>query len=305
LTGRDETVDGTTVAWRALLRETAGRLAEAGVEDAAADARWLVSEASGLEGAELILGIDERATVGGVRRLDAMVQRRLAGEPVQYVLGHWAFRHLDLLVDRRVLIPRPETEVVAEHALAAIDALAARRSPGAVIAAADLGTGSGAIGLSLAVERTNVVVTLTDVSDDALAVARANLAGIGRPGTRVRVAPAGSWCDALGEGARGHVDLLVSNPPYIGAGEELDASVADWEPRSALVPGATGLEDLEHLVTTAPAWLAADGVLVLEMAPAQTATVADLARRHGFVDVSVHEDLAGRPRLVVAARVAG
>lgn len=299
---RDESVDGTTVPWRTLLAETALRLREADIEQASSDARWLVSEASGLEGAELIMGLGDSATVGGVRRLDAMVARRLAGEPVQYVLGHWSFRHLDLLVDRRVLIPRPETEVVVEHALAAIDDLTPRRPAGATVTVVDLGTGSGAIGLAIAFERSNVSVTLTDASREALAVARANLAGIGRPSTRVQLA-AGSWFDALDPASRGRIDVLVSNPPYVAADEVLDASVAEWEPRAALVPGPAGTEDLEHLVHGALAWLAPDGVLVLEMAPWQTVAVADLARAVGFDPVHVHDDLTGQARIVVAARV--
>ena len=174
-----------TVAWRTLLAEAERRLADAGVEMAAGDARRIVEEPSGHEGAELVLGLDEPATERGVAAFDHMVERRAAGEPLQYVLGGWAFRSLDLFVDRRVLIPRPETESVVERALVVIDELATRR-PSAPVTVVDLGTGSGAIALSIAFERAGTTVWATDRSPEALAVARANLAGIGRAGTRVQ-----------------------------------------------------------------------------------------------------------------------
>src|SRR5438105_5970876 len=143
-----------------------------------------------------------------------MVARRAAGEPLQYVLGRWAFRTLDLMVDRRVLIPRPETEQVVEVALAEARRLHAR-------IAADLGTGSGAIALSLAAELPGVDVWATDVSADALAVARANLAGIGTfAAARVRIQE-GDWFGALPPELRGRLDIVVSNPPYIGDDESL------------------------------------------------------------------------------------
>ena len=140
--------------------------------------------------------------------LDAMVARHLAGEPLAYVLGHWSFRHLDLAVDRRVLIPRPETEVVAGVALELARGLARP------LTVADLGTGSGAIGLALADELPldGVTVWLTDASADAIDVARANLAGLGRRGRNVRIA-IGSWFDALPAGTT--LDLAVANPPYV------------------------------------------------------------------------------------------
>jgi release factor glutamine methyltransferase len=230
-----------------------------------------------------------------------MVERRLAGEPLQYVLGSWAFRTLDLFVDPRVLIPRPETEVVAGHALAEADRLRAGREArlragGETVRVADLGTGSGAIGLAVAAERPWTEVWLTDVDADALAVARANLAGVGRVGTRVTVSE-GAWFDALPDGAR--FDVVVSNPPYVAADEVLPPEVADWEPASALVSGPTGREALEHLVLQAPRWLAPGGALVLELAPHQ----AEALRRHaaalGYADVEVHPDLTGRDRVLV------
>jgi len=141
----------------------------------------------------------------------------------------------------------------------------------------------------------------TDVSADALAVARANLAGLGRRAAAVRLVE-GDWFEALPRDLRGRVDVVVSNPPYVAATDSLPAEVADWEPASALVPGPTGLEAVAHIVDGAPAWLAPGGVLVVEIGEAQGWAVADLARAAGFVDVAVHPDLAGRDRALVARR---
>jgi release factor glutamine methyltransferase len=301
-----DSLDGT-VTWDQLQREARRRLAAAGFGSADIDARRIVERASGREGAEYVLGLSERATVRSVAWFDAMVARRLAGEPLQYVLGVWGFRTLELLVDRRVLIPRPETEEVAGWALAELDRLrdlTDERSvpsagvPGRLVAV-DLGTGSGAIALSLVAERRDVTVWATDISPGALAVASANLAGLGGPARRVTLAE-GSWFDALPADRRGQVDLVVSNPPYVAAGDDLPAEVAGWEPGPALVAGPTGLEALLPLVAEAPAWLRRPGSLVVELAPHQAAEVAAACRAAGFVDVRVERDLSGRPRAVVA-----
>ncbi|MBA2281383.1 MAG: peptide chain release factor N(5)-glutamine methyltransferase, partial [Acidimicrobiia bacterium] len=232
----------------------AGAIA-AGLEPA--EARWIGEEASGCEGADWVRELDQPSTVRTQRSFDEMVERRLAGEPLQYVLGHWAFRDLDLLVDRRVLIPRPETEWVVEAALALVPA---DRAPTVV----DLGTGSGAIALSFARALwPRVRVVATDVSPAALAVARANVAGLGRPGTKVELHE-GDWFDALPPELEGEVDLLVSNPPYVAPTDELPPEVADWEPAGALVPGPTGLEALGTVLAGAATWLRAGGWVVCE-----------------------------------------
>lgn len=293
--------DDGTVSWRELWAETTGRLEQAGIAAASAESRWIVEEASGLEGSELLAGLDEPATVRMVAHLDDMVARRTAGEPVQYVLGHWAFRHLDLLVDQRVLIPRPETEQVVEVALTALDRIRAERPAGHRPLVADLGTGSGAIALAVATERRSARVWGVERSPEALAVARANLAGLGMAGSAVTLA-AGHWFDGLPPEQRGTFDLIISNPPYIGADEPLDRSVAEWEPVEALVPGPTGLEDHQHLVAGAGDWLAPGGVLVLEIGSRQGEAVRDLLVGHGFAEVDVHPDLAGLDRAAVGRR---
>jgi release factor glutamine methyltransferase len=284
------------VPWRAFLDEAERRLTVAGVPSPAVDARRIVERVTGASGAELILALDDLATERGVAHFDAMLARREAGEPLQYVLGAWGFRRLDLFVDRRVLIPRPETEEVVEQALAELDRLVGLGSPARV---ADLGTGSGAIALSVAVERDLVEVWAVERSADAAAVARANLAGIGRAATRGRVVE-GSWFDALPSDLRGSLHLVVSNPPYVAPDDALPPEVADWEPRDALVPGPTGFEAIEEIVRAAPDWLTEGGSLVVEIAPDQGEDAVAAAWEAGFTHAETRPDLVGRTRMLVA-----
>ncbi|MEO7428789.1 MAG: peptide chain release factor N(5)-glutamine methyltransferase [Acidimicrobiales bacterium] len=284
-----------TLLWRQLRDESIARLAAAGIEDPRQELRWITERASGRTGAEQVGALDEPATAREVSMVDQMVARRAAGEPLQYVLGRWGFRTLDMLVDGRVLIPRPETEVVAGLA---ISALADRSGPALAV---DLGTGSGAIALSLAAEVPALEVWGTDVSADALAVARANLAGLGtKVAPRVRLVE-GSWFDALPADLVGAVDLIVSNPPYVAEGEDLPDEVAAWEPTGALFAGPTGLECMAEIVHGAPAWLSDAGALVLEIAPHQAGPVSDLCHDAGFADIVIHADLAGRDSVVRAS----
>lgn len=279
----------SAVTWRALLAEARQRLGSS------TEARRIVERASGYDGAEYSLTLDEPATVRAAAHFERMVARRAGGEPLQYVLGAWGFRTLDLFVDHRVLIPRPETEVVVEVAMAELARLAAR-TPVVV----DLGTGSGAIALSLAKEVEGLEVWGTDASAGALSVARANLAGMGRVGTGVRLVE-GSWYEALPGLLKGEVDLLVSNPPYVAAGEvdDLPPEVARWEPLEALVAGPTGLEQIEVVIAQAPGWLNRPGALVMEIAPSQREAVLALATEAGFEAADVRPDLAGRARVLV------
>ena len=290
-----------TISWRELLAETTDHLSQAGVEQPALEARWIIETVTGLDGAELVLGLDEPATVRGVARLDALIARRRDGEPIQYVLGSWGFRRLDLLCDPRALIPRPETEQVVEVALAELDSVLAGRPAPHRAVAVDLGTGTGAIALSVAVERPGTEVWAVERSSEALAVARANLAGLGMAGTRVRLVE-GSWFEPLPPDLCGTVDLVVTNPPYVAGHEVLPASVADWEPVDALVPGPSGLEAYGHLVVEASRWLAPGGVFVAEIGFTQGAAVAALAADAGLTDIRVVRDHADLDRTVVATR---
>jgi release factor glutamine methyltransferase len=269
--------------------------ARAAARISAVDARWLVEDVSGLDRSRW----SEPATADAAARLDGLVERRLAGEPLQYILGRWSFRDLDLRVDPRVLIPRPETEVVAEVALAE-----ARRSPGPCTVA-DLGTGSGALALALAADLPDAEVWATDVSPAALAVARANLAAVGPAASRVHLVE-GMWYEALPARVRGRLRVIVSNPPYVAEAEfaALPPEVRDHEPAGALVAGPTGREALEHLVAGGREWLEPGGALVLELAPDQAAPLRVTAAAAGYAAVAVERDLAGRDRVLVA-RTAG
>lgn len=261
------------------------------------EARWLVEAATALDGADLDAALDDLVTVRMVTHLDSMVARYRSGEPLQYVLGRWGFRRLDLAIDRRVLIPRPETELVAEVAIELARAFEPRR-------VVDLGTGSGAIGLAIASELPlqGTTVWITDESDDALAVARANLAGIGRSATNVRVAH-GSWFDALPGRERFHV--IVSNPPYVAEGSPLlDESVLAWEPASALFGGHDGLDDVRAIVRGAGDRLVDGGWLVIEIGADQGDAVRQLLESSGYVDVEIRPDLAGHDRIALARRLA-
>ncbi len=215
----DVDLDGT-VSWRALRDEAPPRSRRSASQRADADARWLVEEASGYEGAEHHLRLDHPAPQRGVAHFDAMVARREEGEPLAYVLGRWSFRTLDLAVDRRVLIPRPETEEVAGLALAELDRLAPRRvhrgRPRHRL-------GRDRVGARL--ERAGVEVWATDRSPDALAVARANLAGLGGwAAPRVRLVE-GDWFEALPADLAGRIAVIVSNPPYVAEGDALPDDV--------------------------------------------------------------------------------
>ena len=290
--------------WRSLLAEAQRRLAaSAAVETPEVDARRVVEAASGVSPAEFEGVLREQATTLTAARFHSMLERRAAGEPLQYVVGSWGFRTLDLMVDRRVLIPRPETEVVAGWAVDEAAGLAAAGSAdGREVVVVDLGTGSGAIALSVAVECPQSRVFATDVSADALAVARANLAGLGRAAARVSLHE-GDWFDALPDVLRGSVDVVVSNPPYIGTGEELPPVVADWEPPVALWSGPAGHEAVETVIDGASQWLRPGGALVLEVASHRAEESADLAAGAGLAEVRIERDLAGLQRVVIGRRL--
>ncbi len=277
--------DGT-VTWGELWIETAAAVGRP-------QARWLCEVASGSDGDEFLALLDRPATQRGVAHLDAMLARSAAGEPLQYVLGRWGFRHLDLMVDRRVLIPRPETELVVDVALRLV------RAETPPLHCVDLGTGSGAIGLSLANELPidSVTVWMTDRSTDALDVARANAAGIGRAAANVRIVH-GDWFEALPADLETSLSLVVSNPPYVSDDDaELESIVREWEPSQALFAGADGLDAIRRIVSDAPRWLRSGGWLVMEIGSTQGQPVTELLRDAGYSDVEITADLAGRDRV--------
>ncbi len=284
------------VTWGDVAKDAARQLGAAGVADAEAQARRLVEQASGYEGGEYYVGLTRGPARRQMAYLDSMLARRLAGEPLQYVLGRWGFRGLDLMVSPAVLIPRPETEILAGLAVAE---LARRDPPGGLVV--DMGTGSGAVGLAVAAECDAARVVLTDVSAEALAVARANLAGLGRAAVRVSACQ-GSWYEALPESMEGTVDVVASNPPYVRDDEALPSDVADWEPVMALRGGADGLDGARRILADAGHWLSPEGSVLLELAPDQIEAAASIAQAGGLAVEAVHPDLAGRDRVLHCRR---
>ena len=269
-----------------VLRRSTDHLAAAGSETPRVDAELLLAKALGLQRIELYMHLDRPLGEPELAAARELVGRRARHEPVQYILGEWGFRRLVLTVDRRALIPRPETEIVVERCLALLDG---HPSPTVL----DVGTGSGAIALAVAQEHPGARVTGIDVSDDALALARENA---DRTGIDVALAahdlfaglPHGPW------------DLVVSNPPYVPAAEldGLAPEVVDWEPRAALL--ADG--QTEAVVDAAAAVLDPGGALVLETHGDGAATLAALLDESGYRDVAVTRDLAGRERVVEGRR---
>ncbi len=284
---------GTT--WRELWGATSEQLADT------VQTRWLLEEVSGFDGAGLLSRLDDQVPPLAAARLESLVQRCLAGEPLQVVLGHWSFRTLEVAVDARALVPRPETEVVVGFALSELDRLQRFRSGDDAIAV-DLGTGSGVIALSIVSERAKVRVIATDRDLGSLELAASNLSRVPlEAATRVQLL-AGDWFAALPGELFGQIDLIVSNPPYVAESEwpDLERAVRCYDPFGALVAGPSGLEAIEKVVASAPDWLRAHGALVVEIAPHQDVAVLELAREADFREAMVEEDLAGRPRALVA-----
>lgn len=281
-------LEDRAVAWRELWNETAELIGDR------THALWLCEVASSsANGEEFMASLDQAATVRMVAHLDAMLARYRAGEPLQYVLGQWGFRHIELAIDSRVLIPRPETELVAEVALEKAAAIGPTRL------VADLGTGSGAIGLAMAHElpRDGTTVWITDASADALDVARANIAGLGPAGRNVRAA-LGSWLDALPTGES--FDVIVANPPYVSVdSSDLEQIVSAWEPPGALFAGSDGLDDIRTIVSEAINRLREGGWLILEIGADHGEPVIELMDAAGYIDVEVRRDLAGLDRIAV------
>lgn len=264
-------------------------LRAAGVDTPRLDAELLLAEATGLTRSQLASSPEAALDPVAGRLFAELVRRRLRREPVAYILGRRGFRRIELAVDRRVLVPRPETELLVE--------LAVERRPAKVL---DVGTGSGAIALAIADELPDARVTATDLYADALDVAAHNAH---RLGFADRVSfEAGSLP------VSGSFDLILANLPYISARDwlTLEPEVREFEPRGALVPGPTGLESIEVLlgelalrddITTQ--------VIGLEVGEGQAPLVAELVRRAGFEAVGIRRDLAGIERVVVGESANG
>jgi release factor glutamine methyltransferase len=268
-----------------VLRWTTAHFEKHGLTSARLDAELLAAHAFGMSRIELYAHFDRPLAAAELATYRDLVSRRLGGEPVAYLLGHKEFWSLDLLVDARVLIPRPDSETLVEEAL---DRL---MGPGARIA--DVGTGSGALALALAKERPEAWVFATDVSPDALAVARANAE---RLGLAVSFVPGDLEQPLV---AAGLFDLIVANLPYIPSGE-IDGLAADVrsEPRLALDGGVDGLELVRRLIEGAPQLLQPGGCLALEVGAGQAGAVGALLHGAGFGGTRCRRDLAGIERVV-------
>ncbi|KAB7623864.1 peptide chain release factor N(5)-glutamine methyltransferase [Alkalilimnicola sp. S0819] len=252
-------------------------------ESAALDAQLLLAKALGQPRAYLLTWPERRPGVAAAAHYERLLQARAQGEPVAYLLGRQGFWSLELEVGPGVLVPRPETELLVECALEAL-------GPGQEAAVLDLGTGSGAIILALAVERPRLRLTAVECSEPAWALARRNCEALA-PG-RVELLR-GSWFEPL---AGRRFQLIVSNPPYIGEQEPELAALAR-EPRGALVAQEAGLADLRHIIERAPAHLAPGGWLMLEHGYAQGGAVRSLMTARGFLGVLTQRDLAGLERV--------
>lgn len=290
--------DDTVQTVGSLVAEMRARLASLLGTDAESGACELLAAVSDQPRHWPRLARNEPVTADAWRRAIDATTRRARGAPLQYAAGRASFRHLTLDVDERVLIPRPETEQLVELVLR----LVARDAAGAGTAV-DVGTGSGAIALSLASEGSFARVIATDVSLDALAVARTNVercAGQCRTPVELRH---GSLLSAVPERGLG---VVVSNPPYISLDEatSLPADVRDWEPAVALFSGDGGMGTTAALIRSAARSLAPGGLLALEVDARRAALAAELLTSHGaYAHVRMERDLTGRERFVVARRL--
>jgi release factor glutamine methyltransferase len=251
------------------------------------DAELLLAHALSMSRAQLKAHPENLPSSERARRYTELIDRRVAGEPVAYILGYRDFWTLRLAVNPSVLVPRPETELLVERALAL-----GPRGPGRV---ADLGTGSGAIALALASERPQWTITATDTSEAALGTARANASMLSLVGVEL---VKGEWFAPL-TGRR--FDLVVSNPPYVAQGDPaLQDAALKHEPQIALAAGPDGLSSLREIVHSAPHHLERHGWLILEHGSDQAAAVARELVVRGFGHVRSHRDLAGHERITEA-----
>jgi release factor glutamine methyltransferase len=275
---------------RETARRAAARLEQAGVPEPIASAEVLLSELLGIGRAELAL-YTERLTEDQLSLYEAWISRRMKREPVQRILGYAYFRNLVLDLNEETLIPRPDTESVVDAALELIDS---RGYPCVVL---DVGTGSGAIAISIAQERPRCEVHATDISDAALRVARQNAA-------RNNVAVTFHGADVASGllSLKNSVDLLVSNPPYvdeISASRRLAPEVRKWDPPVALYSGTDELGFFRRIFAETPPLLKRGADVVLEIGEGQVEKVQDLGSESGFVSLGVRNDLAGTPRAVL------
>ena len=270
-----------------LINKTTPYLEKAGIASPRLTIELLLAHVLKKKRLQLYLEFERELDEATLDILRSLVKRRVAGEPLQYVTGETEFCGLKLAVDRRVLIPRPETELLVE--------IVAARKPATVV---DVGTGSGCIALALAQRLPAAEITATDISPDALAVARVNAARYNfKNSTRFLQ---GDLLSTLPDSFT--ADAIVSNPPYIASGEltQLPREVKDFEPAQALFAGVDGLEVIRRLVFDAKRFLSPTGFVALEIGAGQRPAVAELFARAGYTVAQVEKDLQGHERVIVA-----
>lgn len=274
-----------------VIKKTTEFFAGKGIESARLNAEHLIGHALGLKRMQLYLQFERPLTEAELEKIRPLVRRRAQHEPLQYILGETEFHGLKLKVDRRALIPRPETEQLVERVVAACVVPPAR--------ILDLGTGSGAIGLALAQAFPTTAVTATDLSEDALALARENAVACG-VAERVRFVRS-SWFENVPAES---FDLIVSNPPYLTERETAETAleVRGFEPLPALTAKNEGLADLLTIIAGAGNYLTPCGLLALETGIAQHAALTEAAGAAGFESIESQRDLTGRDRFIFARK---
>ena len=278
----------------ALIEETAARLESRGVPEARPKAEWMISHILQCRRLEIYLRREEAVDRAAVERLEGFTARLLAGEPLQYVLGETVFMGHPFKVDRRALIPRPETELLVEAVLKN-EGLWRRERP----RVADIGTGSGCIVISLSMAAPRAEFKAVDISPAALELARENARALGVE-ERIEFLQG----DLLEPLEAGSLDAIVSNPPYVAAAEydRLPREIHDFEPPMALEGGTDGLSVISRLVQQAATRLKSGGVLLLEIGEDQAARVRELMEAAGFFNVEIIKDLAGQDRIAVCGK---
>ena len=273
-----------------IIKKTTDFFAGKGIESPRLNAELLIGHALGLKRMALYLQFERLLAESELEKIRPLVRRRGLREPLQYIVGETEFHGLKLKVDRRALIPRPETELLVATII--------ERCTTPPTAVLDLGTGSRAIALALAKQFPAAIVTGLDLSDEALSLARENAAATGLAEWVTFLKS--SWFDALATDAR--FDLIVANPPYLSATETAQTApeVRDHEPKSALTAAEEGLADLRIIISGAPKFLAPGGLVALETGIAQHAELVRLARAAGFAQIESRPDLTGRDRFVLA-----